>query len=173
MGAQLPQETLLHVAARDAYVVTVDGVRIPRSAKHVAGSSWWPAPNTAHFRRRLELAWLTPAEDSYYRAMPMRRLLAPTAKSVPCSATPCREWKACLQGLTWARALLTSVGRATKRLVGVLVGSYDPQGIWKAAPEHTTLLVRRAKRIMTRVSGSGMRWSRGGLSMCLPHVAPI
>ena len=44
LGAQMLRETLAHVEVSEPYVVTGDGVRIPRSGKHVAGSSWWPAP---------------------------------------------------------------------------------------------------------------------------------
>ena len=152
LGAQLLRETLEHVRGSAPYVVTVDGVRIPRSGQQVAGSSWWPAPNTAYFRRGLEraqrfveIAWLTPEQESYCRAIPLRWLAAVTAKSVPSSSTPCKEWEAGQQALTWAREQLNAQGREATRLVGVLDGNYDTQGIWSALPANTTLLVRCAK----------------------------
>ena len=71
-GRQMLEETLAHVPATAPYVTTVDGVRIPRCGKRVAGSSWWPGQNTASFdpgltrgQRFVEVAWLTPSEDSY------------------------------------------------------------------------------------------------------------
>jgi len=152
LGARLLGETLTHVAESDPYVVTVDGVRIPRSGKQVAGSSWWPAPNTAYFRRGLERAqrfveitWLTPEEASYCRAVPLRWLPAVTAKAIPSTATPCKEWEAGLQSLAWAREQLNLHDRSAQRLVGVLDGNYDTQGIWKALPDNTTVIVRCAK----------------------------
>jgi hypothetical protein len=152
LGGHLLGETLTHVEADAPYVVTVDGVRIPRSGKHVAGSSWWPAPNTAYFRRGLEraqrfveIAWLTPEERSYCRAIPLRWLPAVTAKSIPSSADPCKEWEAGLQGLAWVREQLNTHGREVTRLVGVMDGNYDTRGLWSALPENTTVVVRCAK----------------------------
>jgi hypothetical protein len=66
-GGLVLKETLRHVPAEEPYMVTLDGVRIPRTGKHVSGSSWWPAQNTAPFRPGLEraqrfeeIAWLSP-----------------------------------------------------------------------------------------------------------------
>jgi hypothetical protein len=152
LGAQLLRETLVHVEETAPYVVTVDGVRVPRSGSQVAGSSWWPAPNTAYFRRGLaraqrfvEIAWLTPEQESYCRAIPLRWLPAVTAKSVPSSSAPRKEWEAGLHGLLWAREQLDAQGRETTQLVGVLDGSYDTRGIWSALPANSTLIVRCAK----------------------------
>jgi hypothetical protein len=152
LGGHLLGETLRHVDGESPYVTTVDGVRIPRSGKHVAGSSWWPAPNTAYFRRGLEraqrfveIAWLTPEAHSYCRAIPLRWLPAPTEKSVAATVAACKEWEAGLTALVWVREQLDRLGRATQQLVGVLDGSYDTQGIWKAVPARTTLLIRCAK----------------------------
>lgn len=151
-GAAVLEETLEHVAESEPYVVTVDSVRIPRSGKHVAGSSWWPALNTAYFRRGLErgqrfveVAWLTPEEDSYCRAIPLRWVPAVTAKSIPSSAAPCKEWEAGLQMLRWVRGQLDRGGQEGQRLVGTLDGNYDTQGIWRALPNNTTLIVRCAR----------------------------
>ena len=151
-GAGLLGATLEHVSEEEAYVVTVDGVKVPRSGKQVAGSSWWPALNTAPFRRGLEraqrfveVAWLTPEEESYSRAIPLRWIPAVTKKSVASSATACKEWEAGMQALRWVRKELDDCGREEQRLVGVMDGSYDTQGIWQAVPDNTTLLVRCAR----------------------------
>ena len=152
LGGELVRETVTDVAETEPYVVTVDGVRIARSGKQVAGSSWWPAPNTAYFKRGLtraqrfvEVAWLTPEEGSYCRAIPLRWLPAVTEKAVASSATPCKEWEAGLSSLHWVRGQLDRQGRANQRLVGVADGSYDTQGIWQDLPANTTLLIRCAK----------------------------
>ncbi len=116
VGGELVRETVKHVVETEPYVVTMDGVRIARSGKQVAGSSWWPAANTAYFKRGLtraqrfvEVAWLTPEEGSYCRAIPLRWLPAVTEKAVESSAAPCKEWEAGLASLHWVRA---ATGRA-------------------------------------------------------------
>jgi hypothetical protein len=151
-GRQLLVETLAHVPAEEPYVMTSDAVRIPRSGKQVAGSSWWPGQNSAYFDRGLvrgqrfvELAWLTPEEDSYCRALPLRWLAAPTAKAVPSAAAPVKEWEAGRQGLAWVRQELDAHDREEQELVMVADGNYDTQDIWKDLPGRTVLLVRCAK----------------------------
>lgn len=152
LGQQLFSETLVHVPAAEPYVTTVDAVRIPRSGKQVAGSSWWPGQNSAYFDRGLvraqrfvEISWLTPQQNSYCRAIPLRWLPTPTAKAVPCAAAPCKEWEAGRQALGWVRAELHAHGRAGQWLVGVADGNYDTQDIWKDLPQRTVLVVRCAK----------------------------
>ncbi len=152
LGRQMLRETLAHVPPTVPYVTTVDGVRIPRSGKHVAGSSWWLAQNTAPFlpglargQRFVEVAWLTPPEESYCRTVALRWLPAPTAKAVSSEASPCKEWEAGLNLLRWTREELDQQGRAEQGLVGSMDGTYDTQGIWKDLPERTTLVVRCAK----------------------------
>lgn len=151
-GRQVLVETLVHVPAEEPYVTTVDALRFPRSGKCVAGSSWWLAQNTAPFnpglqrgQRFVEVSWLTPEQESYCRAIPLRCLPAPTAKSVPSAAAACKEWQAGRQGLAWVREELDAQGRGEQWLVGVADGSYDTQGIWKDLPPRTVLLVRCAK----------------------------
>lgn len=152
MGEQVVAETLSHVSEGKPYVVTVDGVIIGRSGKHVGGSSWWPGKNTAVFRRGLvrgqrfvEVAWLTAAEKGYRKAIPLRWLPAVTEKSVPCKAQPQKEWAAGLASLQWVRKVLNQGGEESKRLVAVMDGSYDVQGIWGALPENSTALIRCAR----------------------------
>ena len=151
-GAQLLKETLRHVPIEEPYVVTMDGVRVPRTGKHVAGSSWWPAQNTAYFQRGLEraqrfeeIAWLTPIEASYSRAIPLRWLPAVTAKALESVAEPIREWEAGITGLVWVREELNAQGRAEQWILAVGDGNYDVQGIWQALPEQTVVIARCAK----------------------------
>ena len=151
-GLYLFKQTLLQVPETEPYLLTGDAVHIYRTGTEVAGSSWVRAPNTAPFRRGLqrgqrfvEIAWLTPNEASYRRAVPLRWLPAVTEKAVPSDATPCKEWEAGLQGVRWVREALDAAGRSTQPLVAVFDGSYDTQGIWREVPEHTTFVIRCAK----------------------------
>lgn len=152
LGGQLVGETVQHGAEDRAYVTTLDGVVIPRSGAQVAGSSWWRGQKTAPFCRGLqrgqrfvEVAWLTPAENSYCRAVPLRWLPAVTAKATPSVAPPCKEWEAGVAGLRWLRAELDSQGHRGQWLVAITDGKYDVQGIWEELPERTTLMVRTAR----------------------------
>lgn len=152
LGGYVFTKTLPHVPETEPYATTVDAVITPRSGKKVAGSSWWLARHTAAFRRGLErgqrfveVSWLTPDEESYRRAIPLRWIPAVTAKAIPSDAAPLKEWEAGLQALKWVREQLNAAGRVAQRLVGILDGSYDVQGIWKDVPENTTLLIRCAK----------------------------
>jgi hypothetical protein len=151
-GRQLLRETLAHVPVTAPYVTTVDGVRIPRSGKRVAGSSWWPGQNTAPFDRGLvrgqrfvEVSWLTPEEDSYRRAIPLRWLPAPTEKAVPSEVAAGKEWQVGLTAWQWVRQELDAQGRSEQWLVGIADGSYDVQGIWQDLPPRTALVVRCAR----------------------------
>lgn len=151
-GQYLFKQTLQQVPETEPYLLTSDAVHIYRTGMEVAGSSWVRAPNTAPFNRGLqrgqrfvEIAWLTPNADSYRRAVPLRWLPAVTEKAVPSDATPCKEWEAGLHGVQWVRESLDAAGRRAQRLVVVLDGSYDTQGIWLDIPENTTLVVRCAK----------------------------
>lgn len=152
LSTQLLVETVTEVAAAAAYVVTVDGVIIPRTGLQVGGSSWWRGQKTAPFRRGLqrgqrfvEVAWLTPEAESYQRAVPLRWLPAVPAKAVDCAAEPQKEWEAGVAGLTWVRTTLDRQGRTEQRLVGVGDGNYDVQAIWRQLPARTTLIVRTAR----------------------------
>jgi len=152
---QLLQETLVHVPRQKAYVVTLDGVIVPRTGTHVAGSSWWRGQKTAAFQRGLqrgqrfvELAWLTPEEQGYCRAVPLRWLPAVTEKAVPSIATPCKEWEAGGSELCWVREQVDQQGGGARWLVAVADGSYDGQAIWGELPARTTLVVRTAKNRM-------------------------
>lgn len=152
LGSLLAGETARHVPIDEPYVTVIDGVRTYRSGKKVAGSSLWPAQNTVPFdrgfaraQRFVEISWLTPVEESYCRAVPLRWFPAPTPKAVPSDVPPCKEWEAGLQALYWIRNELDQQGRSEQWLVASADGSYDVQGIWEPLPPRTVLVVRCAR----------------------------
>jgi len=152
LAALLLKETLEHVSPEESYAVTMDGVIVARTGTKVAGSSLWRGQKTVAFQRGLqrgqrflEIAWLTPEEGSYSRAIPLRWFPAVTAKAVPSAAQPRKEWEAGLDGLRWVRQELDGAGRVSQQLVGIGDGNFDVQDIWRELPEHTTLVVRCAR----------------------------
>jgi hypothetical protein len=152
VGRGLLRETVLHVPEEAPYVSTADGVQMPRSGRKIAGSGWWLAPNTAPFQKGLhraqrfvEITWLTPLEEGYSRAIPLRWLPAPTERSVASADQACKEWEAGLRLAAWVRKELDGVGREKQRLLVLGDGSYDVQGIWREKPERTDLMIRCAK----------------------------
>jgi len=152
LAGRLVEETVQHVSVEEPYVVTLDAVRIYRTGKQVAGSGWWPSLRTAVFRRGLERAqrfvegaWLTPVQEGYSRAVPLRWLPAVTAKSVASQETPCTEWEAGVKVLTWLRAQLDQCGRFAQRVLAIGDGAYDTNGIWPLLPKWVALLVRCSK----------------------------
>ncbi|MGC8958579.1 MAG: transposase [Chloroflexia bacterium] len=168
LAGQLLVETLRHVAEPTPYVTTMDGVRIPRSGQYVAGVSWWPGWNTAPFnpglargQRFVEVAWLTPVEESYCRAVPLRWYPAPTQKAVPSAAKPCSEWEAGLAGWHWVRKEMDAHGRIDQWLVGLGDGSFDTQGIWRELPEQTVLVIRCARNRALYALPSAQKPRRG------------
>lgn len=152
LGRQLVRATLAHIPPDEPYVVTIDATLIPRTGKRIAGSGWLPALNTAYFQRGLrqaqrfvETAWLTPVEDGFCRAIPLRWQAAPTRRANPCEVEPVKEWQAGCQQLTWLRQAFDGEGRAQQLIVGLADGSYDVQGIWSELPRDTIMLVRCAR----------------------------
>ena len=160
-GAVLLCESLAHVPEEQPYVVGTDGVRIPRSSKTLAGTSWLPALGTAFFKRGLQRAqrfvhgaWLTPLEGGYSRAIPLRFVPAFPAKAVAAEAgvgkavtkvAACREWEAGLQFVRWVRTQLDQAGRGQQMLLWLADGSYDVLDLWRQLPERCILVVRTAR----------------------------
>src|SRR5512139_2398413 len=113
------RETVQHTSHKEAYVVGVDGVQIPRSSLKMAGTSWMKAPRTPVFKagihraqRFLNGAWLTPMEEGYSRAIPLRFLPAFPLKAKPAYVPAQTEWEAGLSFLHWIRQGLDEEGRA-------------------------------------------------------------
>ncbi|HLO18371.1 MAG TPA: hypothetical protein VK206_26295, partial [Anaerolineales bacterium] len=88
--------------------MAIDATPVIRSGLKMPGTSWLRSPRTPAFRRGIERiqrfvhgAWLTPMEDGYSRAIPLRFLPAFPPKAVASEAEPCKEWEAGQQVLTW------------------------------------------------------------------------
>lgn len=148
----LTQQTLRHVPESEPYVAVIDGVQIPRSSRRMPGTAWRRCPRTPVFgmgidraQRFVNLAWLTPPEEGYSRAIPLRLWPAFPATAVAWSEPPCKEWEAGLRALGWLRKQLDEAGRVEQWLMAVGDGAYDVKGIWRQVPERTTLCVRGAK----------------------------
>lgn len=146
------EQTLEHVAEDEVYVSGVDGVQVPRCSKKMPGTGWLKAPRTPVFKvgihraqRFVNGSWLTPAEEGYSRAIPLRLLTAFTPKAVLKDQEACKEWEAGLIFIDWLRRQLDGVGRALQKMLVLGDGSYDNLEMWKKLPERVILLVRTAK----------------------------
>ncbi|MDW8368165.1 MAG: hypothetical protein RMK49_20165, partial [Abditibacteriales bacterium] len=126
----------------EPYVAVIDGVQIPRSSRRMPGTAWRRCPRTPVFglgidraQRFVNLAWLTPQEEGYSRAIPLRLWPAFPAQAVAWSEPPRQEWKAGLRALGWLRQQRDEAGRAEQWLIAVGDGAYDVTGIWRHLPE--------------------------------------
>lgn len=172
------EETVEHVPASEPYVMGVDGVQIPRSSLKMAGTSWLKAPRTPVFKvgihraqRYVHAAWLTPMEEGYSRAIPIRFLPAFPPKAKPAATPPQREWEAGATCVQWTRSELDRVGREQQLLFCLADGSYDTLNFWSALPERTVLGVRTARNrrlyyLPEQHTGPGRPASYGSLA---PH----
>ena len=145
-------ETLKEVGENEPYVVGVDGVQIPRSSLKMAGTSWLKAPRTPVFKvgihraqRFLHGSWLTPMEEGYSRAVPLRFLPAFPPRAKDAQVPPQREWEAGLAFVNWVRQGLDRAGRTTQSILVLADGSFDTLGFWAGLPERAILAVRAAR----------------------------
>jgi hypothetical protein len=145
-------ETLKEVAEEEPYVVGVDGVQIPRSSLKMPGTSWLKAPRTPVFKvgihraqRFLHGSWLTPIQEGYSRAVPLRFLPAFPPRAKEAHVPPQREWEAGLAFVNWVRQGLDQAGRTTQPVLVLADGSFDTLGFWAGLPERTILAVRTAR----------------------------
>ena len=172
------RETLAHTSEEEPYVVGVDGVQIPRSSLKMPGTSWLKAPRTPVFKvgihraqRFLHGSWLTPMEDGYSRAIPLRFLPAFPPKAKPANVPAQTEGEAGLSFLHWIRQGLDEAGRAQQMLLTLADGSFDTLNFWHTLPERTVLAVRTARNrrlydLPERHAGVGRPPSYGALA---PH----
>jgi hypothetical protein len=161
-------ETLKHVGEDELYVVGGDGTQTPRSSRKMEGSGWLRNLRTPPFmigihaaQRWFNGSWLLPAEEGYSRALPLRWIPAFTEKSEPKAHTPCKEWEAAVQFLTWVREQLAKAGRVTQQVLMVADGNYDTLNLWKALPEGVILLARSAKNRVLYHLPTGKQTGRG------------
>jgi hypothetical protein len=148
----LLKETLEHVTETEPYCVAVDSTTIHRSSLKMPGTSWLRDSRFSAFRpgihraqRFLHGAWLTPLEDGYSRAIPLRFLPAFPPKAIPAEAKACREWEAGLGFLGWVRRELNELGRAKQTILALADGGFDTLEMWRGLPEGVVLAVRTAR----------------------------
>ena len=157
-----------HVPQEEPYVVGGDGTQTPRSSGKIEGAHWLHNPQSPVFKRGIHIAqrwfngsWLTPAENGYSRAVPLRWLPAFTAKSQPRVTTPSKEWEAAVAFLVWVKQQLVIAGRAGQRVLMVADGHYDTLPLWQHLPEGVILLARSAKnRALWHLPGPQARPNR-------------
>jgi hypothetical protein len=145
-------ETLEHVSADEVYCTAMDSTTIHRSSLKMPGTSWLRDSRFSVFRpgihraqRFLHGAWLTPLEEGYSRAIPLRFLPAFPPKAIPSAALAQREWEAGLAFLVWLRQGLNKLGRAKQQILALADGSFDTLEMWRNLPEGVILAVRTAR----------------------------
>ncbi len=148
----LLEQTVLHVAESEPYVVAIDGTAIHRSSLTMPGTSWLRDSRFSAFRpgvhraqRFLHGAWLTPLKEGYSRAIPLRFLPAYPEKANPAETPNRREWEAALVFLKWLRCGLERLGRKTQMILVLADGSFDVLDLWRGLPENGVLLTRTAR----------------------------
>lgn len=145
------EETLAHVSADGLYVIGTDGTQIPRSSHRMPGTSWLRSPRSPVFmmgvhrvQRFVHGCWLTPMENGYSRAIPLRFLPAFPEKAVKAAVAPCKEWEAGVTFATWVRQTLDGL-RPGQRILWLADGSYDTVPLWKTMPQGVIAAIRTAK----------------------------
>lgn len=161
-------KAILETFSGDLFVVAGDATTTPCTGKRIEGVGWLPHPGTAPFQRGLSkrqrwfhLAWLTPAEGGYSRAIPLLWLPAFTKKSRR-QKQPARSevWAARL-ALRWLRAALRALGRKQMRILFVGDGRYDQVSLWRKVPEGVIVFARSARnRRLFYLPEAGMRPNR-------------
>lgn len=135
---------------------------VPRSSQKMPGTSWWKALGTAAFKpglargqRFIHLSWLTPMEEGYSRAIPLRMIPAFPEKAVAAEEKSCKDWEACIAGLTWAREQLDQAGRKAQMIFALVDGGFERVvKFWEELPERTILLGRTARsRVLYQLPG--------------------
>ena len=145
-------ETVQEVPATEPYVVGIDGTQVPRSSLKMPGTSWLKAARTAAFRPGIERAqrfltgaWLTPLEQGYSRAIPLRFIPAFPPKAIPANEPPRREWEAGLLFLNWVRTELDRAGRSGQQILALADGAFDVLALWRQLPVGVHLISRTAR----------------------------
>ncbi len=153
------EETLAHVPPSELYVVSIDGMQVPRSSMKMPGTSWLKCPRTPPFKvgihraqRFLDGAWLVPQEAGYSRAIPLRLLPILPEKAVQANVPRSSECEGGARFLRWIRENLDAAGRAEQRVLALADGTYETLTMWRELPERTILVARTARnRILYRL----------------------
>lgn len=148
----LVREVLRQVPESEPLMTGGDGFPVARSSLKMPGTSWLRGLRTAKFRpgiqrvqRFFEGSWLTPLENGYSYAIPLRCLAAFTEKAVAGAESPCTEVGAGLKFLHWLRGEMDKAGRQTQMLVTLNDGAYDTLQFWSELPKRTVGIVRTAR----------------------------
>ena len=148
----LVKETLAQVREDEPYCAAIDSTAIHRSSLKMPGTSWLRDSRFSAFRagihraqRFLHGAWLTPMEQGYSRAIPLRLLPAFPPKAVASEAPARREWEAGLVFIHWLRSRLDQAGRVAQQLLILADGSFDVVDLWRGLPERVILVTRTAR----------------------------
>jgi len=146
------KETLQHVPAEAVYVIGVDATQVPRSSQTMEGTSWLKCARTPPFRPGIHRAqrfvngcWLTPVEQGYSRALPLRWLPAFTDKAVHRAHPACKEWEAGLIFVEWVRHQLDQQERTEQPVLVLGDASYDTVGFWRGLPTGVIALMSSAR----------------------------
>jgi hypothetical protein len=152
LSSILARETLQDVPATEPYVVGIDSTQIRRSSLKMPGTSWLKSPASPTFRpglqraqRFLTGAWLTPLDNGFSRAIPLRFIAAFPPKAVPAHEPTRREWEAGLSYLQWIRAQLDQAGRCDQPILVLADGGFDVLELWRHLPERVSLITRTAR----------------------------
>lgn len=164
----LVEETLQHVGEENVYVVVGDGTQVPRVSRQMEGVGWLHNPQSPVFKRGIHRAqrwfngsWLTPAENGYSRALPLRFMPAFTEKASRKVTAPRKEWEAARDFLGWLLGVLKTLGRETQHVLLVVDGSFDTVNLWRELPANVTMLVRSAKnRVLHELVPAGAHRNR-------------
>lgn len=145
------QEVLTHVSDDELFVVAGDGTQTPRTGKKIEGTGFLRNFRTPAFmvgihqaQRWFNGVWMTPLEQGYSRAIPLKWMPAFTQKSKRQQYDPLKEWEAAVKFLQWLKQNLTESGRQLTILM-LGDGAYDTLGLWKELPDGVILLARSAK----------------------------
>jgi hypothetical protein len=148
----LLEETLKHVQEAEPYCVALDSTVIHRSSLKLPGTSWLRDSRFSAFRagihrgqRFVHGAWLTPLEEGYSRAIPLRFLPAFPPKAVASSVPARTEWETGGLFLAWLRGRMDQAGRKQQKILVLADGGFDVLGLWRRVPENVILVTRTAR----------------------------
>jgi hypothetical protein len=148
----LLDETLKQVQAEEPYCVALDSTVLHRSSLKMPGTSWLRDSRFSAFRpgihrgqRFVHGAWLTPLEEGYSRAIPLRFLPAFPPKAVASSVPARTEWETGAVFLAWLRDRLDQAGRKEQKILVVADGGFDVLELWRRVPENVILVTRTAR----------------------------
>ncbi len=151
LAGQMVREVVQHLSG-EYMVVVGDGSTTPRSSGKMEGVGWLRHPATAPFasglgwfQRWFHLAWLTPQEDGYSRAIPLLWLPIFTPKSHRQREPARSEVQGALVALRWLRLLLHVLGRGQMRVLMVGDGRYDQLALWRRLPRGVVVMARTAR----------------------------